>query len=49
VHQTIIVKQMLSVPWFPVVMHDDTDPFVKEWLEKARQGEYAKPAEDRAG
>jgi hypothetical protein len=26
---------------------DDTDPFVKEWLEKARQGENAKPAEDR--
>ena len=26
---------------------DKNDPYVKEWLEKARQGEGAKPAEDR--
>ena len=26
---------------------NDSDPFVKEWLEKARQGENAKPAELR--
>ena len=40
----ITVQQMydLGIPRL-----DDNDPYVKEWLEKARQGENAKPAEDR--
>ena len=40
----ITVQQMydLGIPRL-----DDSDPYVKEWLEKARQGENAKPAEDR--